>query len=74
MTNSLGEARSAERDTASTYRMTKAEKQRLRHEADKLGLTAQQYFELKMLGAAKPIPRYGRPRKDSQREQLPLAG
>lgn len=72
--NSLGEARSAERDVAATYRMTKAEKEHLRSEADKLGLTAQQLFELRMLGAAKPVGRYGRPRVRPQAEELRLTG
>lgn len=72
--NSLGEARSAERDTAATYRMTKAEKERLRREADELEMTAQQLFELRMFGQAKPVGRHGRPNKRPQAEELRLTG
>lgn len=72
--NSLGEARSAERDTAATYRMTKAEKARLRREADELEMTSQQLFELRMFGQAKPVGRYGRPNKRPQAEELRLTG
>lgn len=66
--------RSDEREVASTYRMTRAEKQRLRREAAELGLTGQQLFELRMFGHAKPVGRDGRPPKSSQQEELPIAG
>lgn len=74
MPNAYGERRSETRDVAATYRMTRQEKEFLRQEAARLGLTAQQLFELRMFGEAKPVGRYGRPRKSSQSEELPIAG
>ncbi len=66
--------RSDEREIAATYRMTRAEKQRLRQEAAELGLTGQQLFELRMFGRAKPVGRNGRPPKSAEQEELPIAG
>ncbi len=65
--------RSAERNALAVFRMSDEEKGRLKQAAADAGLTLQQLFELRMLGAAKPRGRDGRPRKDRQ-EQLPLAG
>lgn len=72
--NSLTDLRSAERETHATYRMSKAEKERLRREADELGLTALQLFQLRMFGEAQPVGRNGRPNKRHQLEELPLTG
>lgn len=55
MPNAYGQPRTAERDVAATYRMRRDEKERLRREAAELGLTAQQLFELRMFGQAKPV-------------------
>ncbi|MGI8682373.1 MAG: hypothetical protein ACR2JO_09680 [Mycobacteriales bacterium] len=74
MTNAYGEPRSSERDVAMTFRMTRAERERLRVEATEAGLTTQQLWELRMLGAAKPRGRDGRPPKSRQAEELPIAG
>jgi hypothetical protein len=74
MPNVYGEARGVDRDAAATYRMTRKEKDKLSREAAELGLTNQQLFELRMLGHAKPLGRYGRPRKPNQAEELPIAG
>jgi hypothetical protein len=73
MPNAYGERRSVERFTAATYRMTEAEKARIRREAADLGLTNQQLFELRMFGQAKPVGRDGRRPKPRQDEKLPLA-
>jgi hypothetical protein len=72
--NSRDDPRSPERDTSTTYRISKAEKARLRQEADELGLTALQLFQLRMLGEAKPVGRAGRPNKRPQAEELRLTG
>lgn len=66
--------RSAEREMSATYRMTRDEKQRLRHEAEAMGLTSQQLFELRMFGQAKPVRQYGRPasKRHKLQEELPL--
>lgn len=74
MPNAYGEPRSVDRDVAATYRMTRADKERIRREAADLGLTAQQLFELRMFGQAKPVGRDGRPRTRRQVEELPIAG
>lgn len=65
--------RSDERNAVALFRMSDDEKARLKQDAADAGLTLQQLFELRMLGAAKPRRRDGRPPKDRQ-EQLPLAG
>ncbi|MGI8458905.1 MAG: hypothetical protein ACR2LI_12445, partial [Propionibacteriaceae bacterium] len=64
--------RSEARSTSHTFRMSADEKAQLKHEATDAGLSLQQLFELRMLGAAKPRLREGRPRKDAQSEELPL--
>ena len=62
-------------DCSDTYRLTRAEKERLAREAASLGLTKQQLFELRMLGEAKPVRQAGRPRKPRVAQQeLPIAG
>lgn len=67
--------RSNTREALSVFRTSLAEKARLQDEADALGLTLQQLFELRLLGTAKPRGRGGRPRKPrSQAEELPIAG
>jgi len=66
--------RSDLREQAATFRMTRADKTRLRQDAADAGLTLQQLFELRMLGEARPVGRYGRPRKVSHAEELPIAG
>ena len=66
--------RSTMRNAPATFRMSVAEKARLKQEAADAGLTMQQLFELRMLGEAKPRGRDGRPPKTDQTEQLPLAG
>lgn len=71
VTNELREPR----DVSGTYRMTRSDKARIKHEAAELGLTVQQLFELRMFGHAKPVGRDGRPRLDRhQAEELPIAG
>lgn len=57
-----------------TYRMAPDDADLLRAEAERRGLTMQQLFELKMLGAARPAGRSGRLRKKKQDEELPIAG
>ena len=74
MPNSYGERRSEDRDVAVTYRLTRAERDQLRRVAAELGLTGHQLFQLRMLGKAKPVGRYGRPPKPVQDEELPIAG
>jgi len=75
MANAYGEFRGPERHVSLTFRMSVDERVRLREEATKAGLTAQQLFELRMLGAAKPVGQSGRPRKPpEQEEELPIAG
>lgn len=67
--------RGDEREIAATYRMTRAEKDRIKREAAEMGLTGQQLFELRMFGQAKPVGRDGRPRiSRHQDEELPIAG
>lgn len=67
--------RSDERASASVFRTTLAEKDRLKAEAAAAGLTLQQLFELRLLGAAKPRGKNGRPRHSRhQAERLPLTG
>lgn len=64
--------RSEARSTSHTFRMSADEKAKLKNDAVQAGLSLQQLFELRMLGAAKPRPPEGRPRKDTQTEELPL--
>ena len=54
-----------------TFRMTREERAGLHREAAEAGLSVQQLFELRMLGAVRP-PRGkpGRPRKPRQDEEL----
>ncbi len=66
--------RSAQRVAPATFRMSVAEKARLKQDAAEAGLTLQQLFELRMFGEAKPRGRDGRPPKTEQAEQLPMAG
>ncbi len=66
--------RSDLREQAATFRMTQADKDRLRQDAADAGLTMQQWFELRMFGEARPVGRYGRPRKVTHAEELPIAG
>ena len=72
--NSSPRKRSDAREIAAIYRMHRADKERLRCEAAAAGLTMQQLFELRMFGEARPVGRYGRPRKLDKAEELPLAG
>ena len=70
--------RSDAREIAATYRMPRADKERLRCEAAAAGLTMQQLFELRMFGEARPVGPFGRTRKLNNAEEkageLPLAG
>jgi hypothetical protein len=61
----------ADREAAVHFMLSADERARLKAEADAAGLTMQQLFELKMLGAAKPRAARGRRRKPSQPEELP---
>jgi hypothetical protein len=70
MPNAYGELRSTDREVAVTYRLTRANKERIQREAKELGLTGTQLFELRMFGAANPTGRDGRPRKPRQDEEL----
>jgi len=72
--NASARKRSDAREIAAIYRMHRADKERLRCEAAAAGLTMQQLFELRMFGEARPVGRYGRPRKLDTAEELPLAG
>lgn len=66
---------SVDRADGYLFRMSLADKQRLKAEAVAEGLTFQQLLEKRVLGAAKPVGRDGRPRRrPSQREELPIAG
>ncbi len=68
------EDRSAERKAVSVFRTSAEEKARLRAEAAAAELTLQQLFELRLLGAAKPVPEAGRHKKyQRQQEELPLS-
>ncbi|WP_407568335.1 hypothetical protein QK900_15645 (plasmid) [Arsenicicoccus dermatophilus] len=56
--------------------MSRADRDRLRVEAQAEGLTVQELFELRMLGYSEPLPKGkgGRPRRRRQHEELPLTG
>lgn len=60
----------ADREAAVHFMLSVEERDRLKAEADADGLTMQQLFELKMLGAAKPRATRGRRRKPRQDEEL----
>lgn len=60
----------ADREAAVHFMLSVKERARLKAEADADGLTMQQLFELKMLGAAKPRATRGRRRKPRQDEEL----
>lgn len=65
--------RSDERDTSYLFRMSRADKQRLKTMASEAGLSIQAYLEYKALGYENPIERpSGRPRRHE--EELPLTG
>lgn len=65
------ERRSADRGAPIIFRVSVAEKARLVEEAQLLGLTVQQFCELRLLGVAKPKRRSGRqPRACDQQEEL----
>ena len=66
--------RSADREAPATFRMSVAEKARLKQEAADAGLTLQQLFEQRMLGEARPRPRDGRRPSAEPGDQLSLAG
>lgn len=68
-----GKLSDADRETALTFRMSFADRARLKQEAAEADLTLQQLFELRMLGEVKPRAVMGRPRKQHQDEELPLA-
>ncbi len=63
MVNAFGERRSSERHVAMTFRMTSEERAQLQQRAREADMTQQQLFELLFFGTAKPVGRYGRPRK-----------
>lgn len=62
--------RGPERRASSIFRMSVEEKAALEAEAAKAGITLQQLFELRILGAIKPAPGPGRRRKPDQNEEL----
>ena len=64
--------RSEQREALAVIRMSVEEKAMLKAEAARAGLSLQQLFELRLLGAAKPRPRDGR-RPNGPRPDLPLA-
>ena len=70
---SEGELSPADREAAVHFMLSAEERARLKAEADAAGLTMQQLFELKMLGAAKPRATRGRRRKPTQPEELPYS-
>ena len=71
----VNDFRSSDREDAVLVRMNTIEKERLHAEARAAGLTLQQLAELRLLGAAKPSSRGGRPKKAVvQAEELPIAG
>jgi len=65
--------RSDARGVSHTFRMSAEEKAQLKAAAAAAGLNLQQFFELRMLGAAKPRLADGRPKKSQQVEELPYA-
>ncbi len=68
------EPNTPERAIGYCFRMSAEDRERLRAEAAVAGLTIQQLLELRVLGAAKPRVRMGRPPKPRQDEELPIAG
>jgi hypothetical protein len=62
--------RGPDRRASSIFRMSVEEKAALEAEAAKAGITLQQLFELRILGAIKPAPGPGRRRKGNQHEEL----
>lgn len=68
------EPRTPERAAGYCFRMSVGDRERLKAEAAVDGLTLQQLFELRLLGATKPRVRMGRPPKPTQQEELPIAG
>lgn len=67
-----GKLDSSDRETALTFRMSFADRTQLKQDAAAAGLTLQQLYEQRMLGAVKPRAPMGRPRKHPQNEELPL--
>ncbi len=68
------EPNTLERAAGYCFRMSAEDRDRLKAEATAAGLTVQQLFELRLLGATKPRVRMGRPPKPRQDEELPIAG
>lgn len=62
--------RGPERRASSIFRMSVEEKARLEAEAAEAGISLQQLFELRILGAVKPAPGPGRRKKPRQSEEL----
>jgi hypothetical protein len=63
MPNAYGELRTSARQVSVTFRMPVEDREQLRREAAELGLTQQQLFEQRILGAARPVGVPGRRRK-----------
>ena len=68
------EPNTPERAAGYCFLMSVEDRERLKAEAAAAGLTLQQLFELRLLGATKPRVRRGRPLKPRQHEELPIAG
>lgn len=65
----------AQRRTSVLFRMDEADKARLVHDAQEMGITVQALLERRALGRLDAVTnRGGRPRRLPQVEELPLTG